>query len=57
MYVEFLTYYKANHKTIEQFFFDKGDCIKLDNTEATLLMQKGVVKPVFDDEPVFSGAA
>lgn len=57
MYVEFLTYYKANYKTIEQLFFDKGDCIKLDESEAEILLEKGVVRPVMDEEAFAISAA
>lgn len=58
MYVEFLTYYKANYKTFEQLFFDKGDCIKLDDEqEAETLLRQGVVKPIFDDEIASATAA
>lgn len=57
MYVEFLTYYKANYKTIEELFFDKGDCIKLDEMEASILLEKGVVRPVMDEEAFAISAA
>lgn len=45
MYVEFQTFF-LKHKNDQSFFYDSGDCIELEDSEAAPLLSKGIVKPL-----------